>query len=166
MNILFLLLALIAVASAAGVVALRQPLYSAFCLVINLLTIAAFFAMLDAHFLAVAQVIVYAGAIMVLVVFVIMLLSLQASERKPPPFLLVIIAMGAAAAFLRLLFGLFDGAFGGEISGTAFDGSVQAIGRVLFTKYLFPFEAASLLIIAAMVGAVMLAQKLKNSSHG
>ncbi len=80
---LFYIFALFAVVAGVGVVLFRQPLYSAFCLVVNMVILAALFARLDAHFLAASQLIVYAGAIMVLVVFVIMLLSLEVEEQMP-----------------------------------------------------------------------------------
>lgn len=160
MTFAFLILAIILVASAIGVVALKNPLNSALCLVLNFMGIACMYAMLDAHFLAAVQVIVYAGAIMVLVVFVLMLLNVKSEEPVRGGLFFFGIAIGASLVFLRIISStVFSGADQIPAGAPGLSGTAAAIGEVLFTKYVFPFEAASILIMAAIVGAVMLAKK-------
>ena len=154
---LFYIFALLAVLAAIGVLVFRQPLYSAFCLVANMVILAALFAGLDAHFLAATQLIVYAGAIMVLVVFVIMLLSLEVEEQMPSV-AGVLISSLIGVGFLALLIPALQGQFGSSIAIESIQGSVKAIGSLLFTKYVFPFEASSILLMVALVGAVALAK--------
>jgi len=159
--IVFAVCAALAIVSAIGVVASRNPVYSALFLLGNLLTVAVMFAALNAHFLAVAQIIVYAGAIMVLFLFVIMLLNVKTEERASP-WLVVTGALAAVsfgAALLKSYAAIAHVALpAGDVTGSN-NGTVKALGLDLFTNYVFPFEVASLLIIAAIVGAVMLSQK-------
>ena len=155
-----IVLSLILLLSAVGVMAFRDPISSALCLIANLLTVAVLFALLEAHFLAAVQVIVYAGAIMVLFVFVIMLLNVKVEAVKRKGVLLATVACLTGGAFLAVFVRLCSRAFGGfEASADPVVGTVKNIGLLLYTKYLFPFEAASLLIVAAIVGAVMIAKR-------
>jgi len=181
MNLLFIIFAAIVVVSALGVVLLRNPVHSALALVSNLVGVAAIYAMLNAHFLAVVQIIVYAGAIVVLVLFVLMLLNMkvEALKRHEKIFYttVMLVAVAFCAAILPILhqfFGEFNPAAsltiasGAAASGAAalprVEGTVEAIGKVLFTRYLFLFEAASILIMAALVGAVMLSHRVSNAN--
>lgn len=159
MIFIFFLLALVIVSSGIAVIALRNPVYSALALVLNLTAVSGIFAMLGAHFLAVAQIIVYAGAIMVLFIFVIMLLNVKAeSEQKGDTVALLL--SGAAALFFVLLIGVLSfSQFDPADAAYILEGTVERMGRDLFTKYLFQFEAASLLIMVAVVGATMLARR-------
>lgn len=166
MTLIFAACAAISLATALGVIASRNPVYSALFLVGNLMTMAAMFAALNAHFLAVAQIIVYAGAIMVLFLFVIMLLNVKTEQPASPWLVAVggIAALSFAAALLKSIEGFSRSAFvpeSGPVSAAASSGTVKALGFELYTNYIFPFEVASLLIIAAVVGAVMLSQKVK-----
>ena len=158
----FILLATLALASALVVVFHRTPVVSALALAFNLVAIAGFYLLLNAQFLALLQVIVYAGAIMVLILFVIMLLSITnepelhrsgAIQKVLAP----VIALGCAAA---LGFAVYRGAEGGKyvVSSTEF-GTVRNIGTDLFTTFFYAFEAISLLLVVAMVGAVLLAKR-------
>ena len=155
--------------SALCVVFLRQPLYSAFALVANMLLLAVAFAQLEAHFLAVSQVIVYAGAIMVLVVFVIMLLSLDGQERQFNLWA-VLGSLGVAGAFAWICKEtlakpdlLISPAMRLKAQQDPVVGGVEAVGEHLFTNFLFPFEFASILILAALVGAVVLAKRVRQN---
>lgn len=148
--------------SALGVVFMQRALYSAFCLVLHLFCVAALFGFLDAHFLAVAQLIVYAGAIMVLVVFVIMLLSLEGKERPSSWFITGLAGLGALGV-LWLTFDPIRKAFPGQ--GSPLTGDIKSVGMELYTKYLFSFEIASVLIMVAVVGAVVLARRLKSHAN-
>jgi len=160
----------IALLGAVGVVALRNPVHNALSLVATLFGVAVLYVAQGAYFLAAIQVIVYAGAIVVLFLFVIMLLGVDrveslAKERKPAT-LLVGAALGAGFAVMALIAVLsgsgWKGAPTGETSVTgALDQAkdLNNIGEALFTKYVFAFEITSLLLTIAVVGAVILSRK-------
>ncbi len=157
----FWILAVLAVGSAIGLVLRRNPIHGALFLVVHLATLGAFFLQMRAEFLAAAQVIVYAGAIAVLFVFAIMVLIPGKEETGPDPlraqrWLAVPVGgllLVALAVMLRS--GLFRGA---PASGTV-PGGVAAIGRQLFTDYLYPFEVTSVLLLAALVGVIALTKR-------
>jgi NADH-quinone oxidoreductase subunit J len=155
----FVLIALIVVGSALGLVLKRNPVHGALFLVVNLGAIAALYLTLGAEFLAAAQVIVYAGAIMVLFVFAIMVLIPGKEETGPDPrrrYRLLAVPVG-----LVLLgeLALIAARRGGAPRGPGGPGGVEAIGRIIFTDYLFPFELTSVLLLAAMVGVLLLARR-------
>jgi NADH-quinone oxidoreductase subunit J len=155
----FGIVALVVVGSALGLVLKRNPIHGALFLVVNLGSIAALYLMLGAEFLAAAQVIVYAGAIMVLFVFAIMVLIPGKEETGPDPrrrYRLAALPIGAALLAELTLIALRRGAVP---SGPPVPGGVETIGRLLFTSYLFPFELTSLLLLAAMVGVMLLAKR-------
>ena len=160
--ILFLVFALFAVACAINVVVQTHPISSAISLIGVMASLAVLYLLLGAEFIAAAQVIVYAGAIMVLFVFVIMLLnagtesksgrSLMAQALGAP---LLVALLGILAFFVQRWLPRDDAThFGGFIGGTPRD-----VGRALFTTYLLPFEATSILILIAILGAIVLARK-------
>jgi len=151
-QILFFFFAAVAVGAAINVLVQKHVLYSALSLILMLTAMSVLFILLRADFLAVIQVIVYAGAIMVLFVFVIMLLNLPEDED------------GADRIPLGLFFLFLVGATvwnvePGSGAQAPFVGSPQAIGQALFTNYVLPFEVTSLLILIALVGAVVFAKK-------
>ena len=156
----FFLVALVAVGSALGLVLRRNPIHGALFLVVNLGCVAAFYLMLGAEFLAAAQVIVYAGAIMVLFVFAIMVLIPGKEETGPDPrrTLRTWAAPAAGLLFVQVLTWLLVSR-GPAPSGMPATGGVEAIGRLLFSDYLFPFELTSVLLLAAMVGVLLLARR-------
>jgi len=159
----FVLLAGVAVGSALGLVLKRNPIHGALFLVVNLGTVAIFYLTLGAQFLAVAQVAVYAGAIMVLFLFAIFVLIPGKEETGPDPRRLYrVLALPVGAVLLALLVAVITiGTRGGRApvaTAPAPDG-VEAIARLLFTDYLFPFEVTSVLLLAAMVGVVLLARR-------
>jgi NADH-quinone oxidoreductase subunit J len=157
--IFFILLSLVAVGAGFGLLFSRNAVYAALFLVLNFITVAVFYLMLNAPFLAMAQVTVYAGAIMVLFLFVIMLLG--TSKLKPSPEnrwqrILALILGGALLAEIAALF-LFQG-LGDQLIveiGSQF-GSPRSIGLELFTTYLLPFEITSILLLVGMIGAIVL----------
>jgi NADH-quinone oxidoreductase subunit J len=158
--ILFLALALLAVATAVAMLASRSAVYSALFLVLNLVTVAILYLLLNAAFIAMVQVTVYAGAIMVLFLFVIMLLGSQQAAVGPdlPWQRTVSLVLGAALVAL-MAYVLLAGSRGTLLTAAALKegfGSPQAVGRVLFSEYMVPFEAVSTLLLAAMVGAIVL----------
>ena len=160
--ILFLVFAIIAVVCAINVVVQTHPISSAVSLVGVMGSLAVLYLLLGAEFIAAAQVIVYAGAIMVLFVFVIMLLNAGAEARRGRSFMaqllgapLLIAFLGLIAYFVQRLYPQGTSVhFGGFTGGTA-----REIGRALFTTYLLPFEVTSILILIAILGAIVLARK-------
>jgi NADH-quinone oxidoreductase subunit J len=158
---LFLLFAAVAVGSAINVLVQRHVLYSSLSLILLLTAMSALFILMQAEFLAVINVIVYAGAIMVLFVFVIMLLNLprdEDGEDRLRWLKLIGIPMVLFLLFMvvRTVWSVqpLDPAAAPQLAGTA-----QAIGASLFTDYLLPFELTSLLILIALMGAVVFAKK-------
>ena len=156
--VVFVLVAVTAVATALGLVIRLNPLHGALFLVANLFCVAVLYLMLQAEFLALAQVIVYAGAIMVLFIFAIMLLIPGRAESGPDALARARRLALPLAALLGLAIVLVAGRTSGP-AATAPGGGVGAIGRLLFTDYLFPFEVTSLLLLAALVGALTLAKR-------
>jgi len=160
-QITFWILAVMAVASAAGVVLRRNPIHSALFLVVHLATLAAFFLKMRAEFLATAQVIVYAGAIAVLFVFAIMVLIPGREETGPDRLrsqrLLAVPVAGLLLVLLAVM--LRSALFSGPEPVAPVPGGVASIGRALFTDYLFPFEVTSVLLLVALVGVMALAKR-------
>ena len=162
----FYFLAAVAVGASLLVIAQRNPIYSVLLLIASFGALSGLYVLLDAPFVAVIQIIVYAGAIMVLFLFVVMLLNAPHEETEhdlrvhpllgagPLGFGVVLaLALGGELAW-ALVRGRESGVFaGGSVS------SVPAIGRMLFTEYAFQFEVTSVLILVAMVGAVVLARR-------
>jgi NADH-quinone oxidoreductase subunit J len=158
--ILFYVFAAIAVASAVVVIGQRNPMYSAFALIVTLCSVSVIFAVLGSPFIAALQVIVYAGAIMVLFLFVLMLLSVKREEDTPGRggrtlrgvalALVTLLVLQAGAVLLRH----------GTEPAPQFDASTRKMAEILFSAhFLYVFEATSILILAALVGAVVLAKK-------
>lgn len=159
-QVLFFFFAAVAVGAAINVLAQKHVLYSALSLILMLTSVSVLFILLRADFLAVVQVIVYAGAIMVLFTFVIMLLNLPADEDGADRLRwlkFVGIPLGLFLLFL-IVATLWD-VDPVANAGAPLVGSPQAIGNSLFSDYLLPFEATSLLILIALVGAVVFAKK-------
>lgn len=162
MNLIaFYVLALLIVASALVVITNRNPVASAVALAFNLVGIAGVYMVLDAQFIGLLQVIVYAGAIMVLILFVIMLLNLREEARAHPAgtfqrVLAPLTTLVFAIVIGRALYASAPGAFPAKADGF---GTAASVGQELFTRFYYPFEAISLLLIVAMVGAVLLAKK-------
>ncbi len=166
---LFFVLAAAAIAGALGVVLSKKPVYSALALLLNFVVLAALFITLHAQFLAVVQIIVYAGAIVVLFLFVIMLIggdlpgvALQTRWRVAAAGVAVVAGVLALAGLVYVVVAGSPAAVSGAVPG---NGSVQAIGEALFTTYLLPFELASVLLLVAMIGAVALARKAGNDER-
>ena len=157
----FFVVAALAVGSALGLVLRRNPIHGALFLVANLGAIAVLYLMLGAEFLAAAQVIVYAGAIMVLFVFAIMVLIPGKEETGPDPLRAVRLLAPPLGVLLFLLLAFVVARGTGAPAGAAAPGptTIGALGRLLFARYLFPFELTSVLLLAAMIGVLLLARK-------
>ena len=155
----FAVLAVLAAGSALGLILKKNPIHGALFLVVNLASVAALYLTLGAEFLAAAQVIVYAGAIMVLFVFAIMVLIPGKEETGSDarrPFRLAALPLGGVLLVLLVI------VVGRTVVTTGpggAPGNVEAVGRLLFTDYLFPFELTSVLLLAAMVGVLLLARR-------
>ncbi len=172
-EVLFFLAAIGAIAGAVGTVALRNPFYAVLALVCHLLALAALFLLLRAEFVAAAQVLVYAGAVMVLYVFVVAYVGGQDEPlgRAGGAGLRVASALFAGALFVELCLAVLgsglsalgtEGAPFGGATGEAADtgfGTAAEMGRLFLTKFLLAFELASLLLLVAAVGAVILARR-------
>lgn len=162
--VVFTGLALVALISALLVITQRSPVYSALCLILTLGSVAGLFVLLGAEFVAAVQVIVYAGAIVVLFLFVIMLLDLKREEspwaRLSRRQLGTGIALGGLLlAELVLVVGRRLLAPEAAVAPPPALGNTQAIGRLLFTDYLLPFEVTSVILLIAIVGAMVLAKQ-------
>ena len=158
--VVFYLFAAAALGSALVVVGQRHPTYSAFALIVTLCSLSAVFGLLGSPFIAVLQVVVYAGAIMVLFLFVLMLLSVKREESPARPAMGVKTLAIALVAVLVAQVGsvLATVARGSGVPG--FNASTVNVARLLFSPpYLYAFEATSVLILAALVGAVALAKR-------
>lgn len=168
-HLLFLAMAALAVVAAFNVVLQRNPIYSAIGLIVVLCCLAGLFLTLYAQFIAAIQIIVYAGAIMVLFVFVIMLLNVREEESRPdrqkylkflalPLFLALLAEVAVVVRFVNMPAPVIDD------PNTAADlsrspGTVESIAHVMFTDFVLPFEATSVLILMAIVGAMYLARR-------
>jgi NADH-quinone oxidoreductase subunit J len=163
-EVMFFIAGIGAVAGAIGVIALRNPFYTVLALVFHLLSLAALFLLLQAQFVAAAQVIVYAGAVMVLYVFVVAYIGGQDEPLGVPGTGLVGAAMLAAGAlFVELCIAMLGSGLkaidsrGAKLPADF--GTPEQIGQLLLTKFLFVFELASILLLVAAVGAVILARR-------
>jgi NADH-quinone oxidoreductase subunit J len=167
--VLFLVLALVAIATALGLLLSRNAVYSALFLVLNFVTVAVFYLLLGAPFIAMAQVTVYAGAIMVLFLFVIMLLGADALPKtdvlpwqKPLAIFMAVILAGEAAFLLITKARPTGDILQPEAAINSMD-NLRQLGIALFSDYLLPFEVTSILLLVAMVGAIVLTHKEKGA---
>lgn len=162
-SLLFWLLGMLAIAGAIGTISARNPISSAMALVFHFVMLAGLYLTLQAEFIAVLQVLVYAGAIMVLVIFVIMLLNLGNEEKlKYGSNIRRSVGYGLGAMLsgqLVLLLIFSKSEFKSLPMKAVNSGSVENLGQVLFNQYLFHFEAITLLLLVAVVGALILARR-------
>jgi len=159
--ILFILLAAVAVAAALGMLLSRNAVHSALYLVLNFITVAVFYLLLNAPFIAMVQITVYAGAIVVLFLFVIMLLGADrlrgaADEIRGPErfhrYAALLLALVLVGVFGYVL---FQGGANGAPTGALIDASPQSLGMTLFQSYVFPFQVTGVLLLAAIAGVVI-----------
>jgi len=161
---MFFLLATVAVAAAIGMLVARSPVSSALWLVLNLFCIAGLYLTLNASFIGVVQILVYAGAIMVLFLFVIMLLNLSALPQlqeidwaRVVAFVVGVVVLSQLLYVVALGFDLGVEPVSAEAAAEV--GGADTLGKVLYTRYALHLEVAAILLLAATVGAVMLAQR-------
>jgi NADH-quinone oxidoreductase subunit J len=171
-QVLFFVLAIASIASAIGVIAFRNAVYSALSLILTLLFLALFYLTLNAMFIAVVQILIYAGAIMVLFLFVVTMLSPDAQEleRDPIPWQRIVagvLGVGLVGSLSYLIFTSFANASQVVLADNANSlskhvtqlGDIQAFGQALFHGFLFPFEVTSLLIVIAILGALIFGRR-------
>lgn len=159
-RIAFYFFAAMAIVGALFVVTHRNPIVCAVSLVISFLAVAGLYLTLGATFLTAVQILVYAGAIMVLFLFVIMLLNLEHDPFEQPH----VPRLAGAVLAIAMVFGLVAVVGGAVATGTSIrTGSAGEIGKIFFGEYLFPFEMASLLLLTAMIGAIVIARRPDNS---
>ncbi|MCS7220606.1 MAG: NADH-quinone oxidoreductase subunit J [Anaerolineae bacterium] len=161
--LLFALFALAAIAGGVGVVLSRNAVHSALFLLLNFASMALLYLLLGAQFLAMAQILVYAGAIVVLFIFVVMLVGREAvtDVMIRGRLMLSLLAIVLAGLFLGgSAYALVSENQGAPVGAQDY-GSVQSVGSMLYTRYLLPFEMVSVLLLAAMIGAIVLARRIK-----
>ncbi len=160
---IFLALTAVTVGSALAVIVHRNPIYSAIALVVTFLCLGGYYILLQAQLVAAVHVIIYAGAIMVLFLFVIMLLDVRREEgsRLQVGGVQFLLGTAAGTALLLLLWAVVVAAPEGTVGPPPPlpRGNTQAVGQLLFTRYLLPFELTSLILLVAMVGALILAKR-------
>jgi NADH-quinone oxidoreductase subunit J len=160
-QILFYTVSALAIGAALAMVASRNAVHAVLFMVGNFALVAVLYLLLRASFIATIQIIVYAGAIMVLFLFVIMMLNVQEAERPQDRLfaldsLAPLVGFGLVAALIYVVAGVAQPA--ATADGLVF-ANIQDIGALLFTRYLYPFEITSVLLLVAMVGAVVLARR-------
>jgi NADH-quinone oxidoreductase subunit J len=159
---LFFLVAFLAVASAVYFVFARNPLYAILSLIVTMFSIAGMYILLNAQFLAIIQIIVYAGAIMVLFLYILMMLNLNKQDESKKSNTLKFAGVFTAGLLLIGVLGVFRGVQQNHVVVENADRSVgltKNLGRLLFNEYVLPFELASILILAGIVGAVLIGKK-------
>ncbi len=162
-TLIFWTFSVIGLAGAVGLLFNKNPVYAALSLVLNFFSIAGLYLSLGAEFLAAIQILVYAGAIMVLFLFVIMLLNLREEEgatkfdiKKGAAFIL-------GLGFLAEMIFVLKDFMSSEAGGTFDYGHVEPVGRSLMTEYLFPFEMISVILLAALIGAILVARRFTHT---
>ena len=160
MSVFAFLIGALSLAAAIGVVISAKPVHSALFLMANFATLAILYVLLDAQFLAAAQVIIYAGGIVILILFVIMLIGHDPADRSQqgltrPAVASLVLGLILLASLVLQLTGRLDGAGGGIASG----GSPSAIGTELFTRFLLPFEFVAILLLVALIGALIMGRR-------
>jgi NADH-quinone oxidoreductase subunit J len=165
-TLLFWLLAVIALVASVSMIIQRNPVYSALFLIVTLLSLAGLFLLLSAYFLSVIQIIVYAGAIMVLFLFVIMLLDIRRTEAAPSrvklqaPLGILLGVVFLLETLLILRSGVIREMAAQAASPPDPDfGTALALGRALFTGYFFPLQLAAVLLFVALIGAIVLSKR-------
>ncbi len=160
-HLLFWFLSILAVVAAIGVVSSKNPVYSVLWLIIVFFSISGHYILMNAQFLAIVNIIVYAGAIMVLFLFVIMLMNLNAAAEPPKHVYLKIIGVIAGSCLMIVFVAAFSQASNSHTllrNGTGV-GLIKNLGKTLFSQYVVPFEISSVLFLSAMIGAVVIGKK-------
>ena len=177
--IAFFVLATVAVASALGVISFRNPIYSMLSLILNLVSLAFFFLMLEAIFIATIQILIYAGAVMVLFLFVVTMLTPEGGGISGPDRLRWQWGAGVGLGIILaggLIIALLNGSLAADTKAAGLDGLSQAVarfgnaeafGQALFHGFTFPFEVTGVLLVIAVLGAVVMSRRfVREESRG
>lgn len=159
---LFYIISFLTIASALYFVFAKNPLYNILSLVVTFFSIASLYILLNAQFLAIVQIIVYAGAIMVLFLYVIMMLNLSEKSVSKRSNLMKVVGIFSSGLLLVGFLGLYKGIKQNNITPEKLDnqiGLTKNLGKLLFNEYVLPFELASILILAGIVGSVLIGKK-------
>ena len=166
LDLIFYILGGLTIGTALMVVLSKHPVRSVLYLVLTFFLISANYVLMNAQFIAIVNIIVYAGAIMVLFLFVLMLLNLnKENEPKHSPLMTIGAAIAGGGLFLVVVAAMREAILAAPMIDTNSEqvGLVENLGKVLFTKYVLPFDVSSILFLAAMVGAVLLAKREKQT---
>lgn len=161
-QILFFFVAAVAVISAASFVFSKNPIYSILSLIVTMFSIAGLYVLLNAQFLGIVQIIVYAGAIMVLFLYILMMLNLNKGDEGKKSNVMKFLGVFAGGILLIGMLGAYRGMKEVEWASANTDHSVgltKNLGRLLFSEYVLPFELASILILSGIVGAVLIGKR-------
>lgn len=167
-QIIFWILSIFTLGCAIGVIMSRNPINSVLFLILTFFAISAHYVMMNAQFLAIVNIIVYAGAIMVLFLFVVMLMNLNSDTEPQKNFLIQFAGVISGGALLLVFVAAIKSTLTGlegktiDLSQSTDIGLIKNLGTMLFKEYVFPFEIASVLFLSAMVGAVVLGKKDKD----
>jgi NADH-quinone oxidoreductase subunit J len=158
-DILFYIFSALALICGVMILVSRNPVNSAMFLVLTIASLAGLFVLLEAFFLAAVQILVYAGAVMVLFLFVIMLLDLKVEERRKIKVFGIVGAVIAVGTILAIFVKCLHGTRLNVTRAPDFKAGTADLGKLLFTQYLLPFEIVSVLLLVAMVGVILLSKK-------
>ncbi len=165
-QILFWFLSALAIAGAIGVVASKNPVYSVLWLIVVFFAISGHYVLMNAQFLAIVNIIVYAGAIMVLFLFVIMLMNLNSAAEPPKNIYLKVAGVVAGLCLMIIIIAAISNSPSSNVvlkNGTGV-GLIKSLGMALFNDYVIPFEISSILFLSAMIGAVVIGKKEQTKS--
>ncbi|GAA4432529.1 NADH-quinone oxidoreductase subunit J [Ravibacter arvi] len=165
---LFFFLAFLSILSALMVILSKNPVHSVLYLILTFFTLSGHYILLNAQFLAAVNIIVYAGAIMVLFLFVIMFLNMKDDNYKRNPALTKLAGAIVGGTLFVILLGAYLKSKVAGVDPNTFDsqtGMVENLGKVLFSTYILPFELAAILLLVAMIGAVMLGKREMGERH-
>ncbi len=165
-QILFWFLSVLAVVGAIGVIASKNPVYSVLWLIVVFFAISGHYVLMNAQFLAIVNIIVYAGAIMVLFLFVVMLMNLNSEAEPPKNIYLKMAGIVAGLCLMIVIIAALSNSTSGNtvLKGGTEVGLIKNLGMTLFNDYVIPFEISSVLFLSAMVGAVVIGKKEQTKS--
>ena len=164
-EVLFWFLTIIAISCALGVILSRNPVNSVLLLIVTFFSVSGHYILMNAQFLAIVNIIVYAGAIMVLFLFVIMLMNLNADTEPQKNRLVQLAGVISGGVLFLVLLAALKSSSRGELEQTSTDiGLIKNLGKTLFTQYVLPFEISSVLFLSAMIGAIVIGKKEEAST--
>ncbi len=164
-EVLFWFLTIVAISCALGVILSRNPVNSVLFLILTFFSISGHYILMNAQFLAVVNVIVYAGAIMVLFLFVIMLMNLNADTEPQKNRLVQLAGVISGGVLFLVLLAALKSSSRGELEQASTDiGLIKNLGKTLFTQFVLPFEISSVLFLSAMIGAIVIGKKEEASN--